>query len=412
MHSAIEVHPASASIPVATSLVTEKRGPVAKRRFQKGNFVLDARGNMYSLYYEDVQGPDGSVTSKRVRVSIGSLEDMSERAAQREHSRIMEEVNRKRGSVAPARKGQSFGNLVSGWLSDVAPNLSPATVRQRESYLRKHVLPRFKDAAPQTLDVSTLQQFATELRKTLSRKTIINVLGTIFVILDYAKRCGTLISNVSFGDIQLGASTTDSQAAFFTREQASQIIAAADEPYKTLFAVAWATGLRAGELLALGTADLDFTKRTIRVCKSSDDNTRVIRQPKTRNSTATLPMPSALEAVLRNYLKHHWTSNEGGLLFPNRKGTKPRWRDNVVKYGLKPVLRKLGISTTNTGLHAFRHGLATELAESSVPMTVLQAQMRHADVRTTLAVYAHAIPASQRDAMERLATGSIGPGAV
>jgi integrase len=119
-------------------------------------------------------------------------------------------------------------------------------------------------------------------------------------------------------------------------------------------------------------------------------------------------MPSALEDMLRNYLKHHWTANEAGLLFPNRKGTKPRWRDNVVKYGLKPVLRKLGIQMQDAGLHAFRHGMATELAESSVPFTVLQAQMRHADVKTTLKVYAHAIPASQRDAMERLAGNSIG----
>jgi hypothetical protein len=49
-----------------------------------------------------------------------------------------------------------------------------------------------------------------------------------------------------------------------------------------------------------------------------------------------------------------------------------------------------------------QHGLATELAESE-PITVLQTQMRHADVRTTLKVYAHVIPQSQRDSMERIA---------
>ena len=117
------------------------------------------------------------------------------------------------------------------------------------------------------LGVSTLQQFATELRKSLSRKTVINILGTIFVILDYAKRCGTTVSNVSFSDMELGGSAMEPQASFFTREQASQIIAGSEEPYKTMFAVAWATGLRAGELLALGTADLDFARRTIRSLK-------------------------------------------------------------------------------------------------------------------------------------------------
>jgi len=78
-----------------------------------------------------------------------------------------------------------------------------------------------------------------------------------------------------------------------------------------------------------------------------------------------------------------------------------------VEYALKPILRKLGIPEKDCGLQAFRHGLATELAEASVPLTVLQQQVRHADVKTTLRVYAHASPESQRAAMER-ASISIG----
>jgi integrase len=78
-----------------------------------------------------------------------------------------------------------------------------------------------------------------------------------------------------------------------------------------------------------------------------------------------LPMPSALEAMLRQYLEHQWKPNPSGLLFPNAKGTHPRWRDNVVKYGLKLVLKKLGIPTKDTGLHAFRHGLANLCSRNS-----------------------------------------------
>jgi hypothetical protein len=42
------------------------------------------------------------------------------------------------------------------------------------------------------------------------------------------------------------------------------------------------------------------------------------------------------------------------------------------------------------------------LVDNSVPLTVLQNQLRHADVRTTLKIYAHLIPQSQRDAMEKI----------
>lgn len=37
---------------------------------------------------------------------------------------------------------------------------------------------------------------------------------------------------------------------------------------------------------------------------------------------------------------------------------------------LHPILKRLGIPHENVGLHAFRHVLATELAESAVPLPV------------------------------------------
>ena len=357
---------------------------------------------MYSMFYVDEGG-----TSKRVKHFIGRIGEMSERAARREHARIMEDVNRRRGSVAPAYRGQTFAEVTELWRRAIAPNLSPSTVRQRESYLRAHIFPSFADAAVQSLGVDEFQQFATDLRKTVSRKTVLNVLGTVFTILDYAGRCGIRVPSVRFRDIELGSESGSTSVPFFTRDQATRIVAKAKEPHKTIFTVAWNTGMRAGEILTLNYDDLDFERKTIRVNKSADDKTREIRQPKTRKSVATLPMSSGLASVLRDYLRHQWQPNPTGLLFPSADGTRPRKRESVVEYGLKPVLRVLGISTKNTGLHAFRHGLATELAEASVPITVLQSQMRHADVKTTLRVYAHAIPESQRAAMER-ASPSIG----
>lgn len=396
----------------ATPLDTDrKRGPVVKRRFQKGSFRI-RNGMAYSFYYEDVRLADGSLATRRVRRAIGRLGDagLSERAARREHDRIMQEINRERGCVAPAVKGRTFNDAVAAWREAIAPTLSPSTVRQRECYLRKHILPKFKDSAPHTLDTGALQQFATKLRQTVSRKTAINILGAIFSVLDYAERTGTQVAKAKLADIRFGADTATAKgAAFFTREQAVKIIQAAEEPYRTMFAVAWATGLRAGELLALAVTDLDFRQKTISVTKSADDQNREIRAPKTPASVATLPMPSALESALKTYLAQHWQANDAGLLFPNCTGTKSRLRDNVVKYGLRPVLKQLGIPNHDVGLHAFRHGLASELAQQMVPLPDLQKQLRHTDVRTTLKIYAHSIPGTQRAAMETVAIGTTVP---
>jgi integrase len=315
-------------------------------------------------------------------------------------AKVIEKVNQDRGSIAPAPKGQSFADAVAKWRSAIAPNLSPATVRPRESFLRAHIMPKFGKTALQEIGVGEIQQFATDLRQNLSGKTVVNILGTIFTIIAYAEKCGMRVPKIGFTDLQLGSTTRETPVAFFTSEQATDIIAAAKEPFKTVFSIAWCTAMRAGELRALTVNDLDFANKTIRVNKSSDDRTREIRQPKTKASVALPPLPSALEAVLRNYTLN-WTPNARGILFATRDGSRPRSRANVVRIGLKPVLRKLGICT-KAGLHAFRHGLATELAEASVPITALQNQMRHADIRTTLKVYAHAIPQTQREAMEHI----------
>jgi integrase len=394
------------SVPATSLNAGPKRGPVPRRRFQKGCFIIHKSGGMYSKYYEDAVEPDGSTVTKQVMRFIGDIKQMSERAARREHARIMDSVNAKRGSIAPVPKGQSFLDAVAKWRSTIAPNLSPASVRSMESALRTHITPRFGQLGLQEIGLHEVQQFATDLRKVVAGKTAINILNSLFAVTKYAEKCGMKVQKVGYRDLELGDVRRQTPAAFFTKEQVSQIIAAAPQPFKTLFAVAFFTGCRAGEILALTVSDLDFDNKTVRVNKSADDNTRLIRQPKTKASVALLPMPSALESMLRDYIRQ-WKPNAGGILFPTRNGLRPRSRDNVVKVGLKPVLRKLGIPSAHTGLHAFRHSLATELVESNAPLTVLQRQMRHADIATTLRVYTHAIPQSQRDAMEGVNLQSV-----
>jgi len=303
-------------------------------------------------------------------------------------------------------KGQTFAEAVSNWRKAVAPNLSPATVRTRESHLRTHIMPRFGQAGLAEIGVHQMQQFATDLRQSVSRTTTTGIVCTVFSVLDYAAKCGMRVSGVKPEDMEFGANNERTVVPFFTKEQATLIVEEAREPFKTLFALAWFTAARAGELLALTLDDCDFTNKTISISKAADDATRIVRQPKTKFSNTVLPMPSALETVLRNYLMH-WKPNPGGILFANRKGTRSMSRDSVVKTGLHPVLRKLGIPTRDTGLHAFRHGLATQLLEAGVPLTVLQKQLRHADIATTLRLYTHAIPQSQRDAMEGVTLQSV-----
>ena len=100
-----------------------------------------------------------------------------------------------------------------------------------------------------------------------------------------------------------------------------------------------------------------------------------------------------------NYLAS-WRPNEKRLLFSNRRGN-PYSENKVAQHRLWPILDALGIP--RCGMHAFRHSHASLLVSSGASPKVTQAQLRHADVSTTMRVYAHVVGSEQRDAAEKVA---------
>src|SRR5262249_52681040 len=179
------------------------------------------------------------------------------------------------------------------------------------------------------------------------------------------------------------------EAAYFKQAEVQRILSLAREPYRTIFTIAAMTGLRAGELLGLAVSDADFERLMICPRKQADDRTRVLRGLKTKRSRTPVPITQETAAVIHAYLNSHWKENSEGLLFPNRRG-QPWKRAHVVKFGLWPVLKKLGLTTHNAGLHAFRHGLGTALANAGASPAVVQRTLRHTDIKTTLRFYVHA----------------------
>jgi integrase len=61
------------------------------------------------------------------------------------------------------------------------------------------------------------------------------------------------------------------------------------------------------------------------------------------------------------------------------------------------------LSIPRCGLHAFRHTHSSLLVEGGAPVSVAQAQLRHADPRITFGICSHVVGDSQRDAVEKLA---------
>jgi integrase len=88
------------------------------------------------------------------------------------------------------------------------------------------------------------------------------------------------------------------------------------------------------------------------------------------------------------------------LVFATSKGT-PLNSKNLYNRVLAPACDR--IKEPRVSWHSFRHTHGTLLAEVGESIKTAQALLGHSDLETTLNTYAHAIPSSQRRAVDRVA---------
>ena len=233
--------------------------------------------------------------------------------------------------------------------------------------------------------------------KAVSRKTMLNVLGTASAILTTARDWGYTTEKIDLARLHLPTRAARYEARSFSVEQLQQILAAAAEPWRSLFYILTMTGLRAGEVLGLQWGDIDFDRRILHIRRSAWYGK--VQTAKSEASENVLPIPNALVTVLKNF-KAQWKPNAQKFLFVTRNGRPPS-SNKVVECHFWPILDALGIP--RCGIHAFppltrslspRHGATPKVA---------QRQLRHSDARTTLEVYGHVVGDAQREAVEKVA---------
>jgi integrase len=389
----IDLGPDCDSVTSATPSPAQAGAFMPRRRFQLGRMYVRGkrRPHWFGSYREDTTLSDG--TPKRIRrtVKLGPVSSMSTRSAKAAFQKHLDRVNVI--AAPPPSSGKKVKDFITEWLAQVAVHQADSSIRAVKSHINSHIIPRLGDCALTDVNNRTVQAFVTTLATGgRTRKTIDNVLNTLSSILRSAKTFNYACGQFSRRELKLPRRSFGREVRSLELNEVGRIIAVADEPYKTMFAILGMAGLRSSELRGLKVIDLDFERRLIHVRRSVDSRTR--GEQATKNGlTATVPMPAGLEKRLKNFLKHHWRDNLSGYLFVNRNGNVYA-HGKIIQYGLWPAQDACGI--TRSGLHAFRHQLSSELLEAGVAPAVVTKQMRHSDSRVTLQHYSHVVGDAQR----------------
>jgi integrase len=195
-----------------------------------------------------------------------------------------------------------------------------------------------------------------------------------------------------------------------TEEQVESVLAEAlHTPYFTLFSLALFTGMRQSELLALRWQDIDLIGAELSVSRAMHRMSTgefIFRGTKTSSSKRSLALSPKTCIILRHHLdsqielcgKLGVTFIRDRLIFCQGDGTplKPA----TIRQSWKRLTGRLGIENIN--FHALRHSHATLLLREGISPKVISERLGHANITTTLNIYAHVTPGMQRQAVETL----------
>ena len=369
---------------------------MARRRYQRGHVFLVGR-TWFGKYREDFVGVDGQTRRKQVTVALGSKQNIPTKPlAKRRMEVILARINSPEYRPGRFAKMEEFAEL---WQQQVLVGQKPSTVRSAKSHIKTHILPCFGKRGLDEIGIEAQQVFVTKLAMAnLSRKMVRNVMSTLSSLLETAKAWGYVCQSVNYKALVFPAEEVQPEARFFTLEELGKIIAAAREPYKTMFLVLALTGMRAGEMLGLQWQDVNFDHGVLNIRRSAWYGR--IQTVKNKTSEGVVPLPQVLAQALLDY-RGQWKVNPDGFLFVTRN-RRPPSSNKVVEYGLWPVLDLLAIP--RCGLHAFRHTHTSLLLDSGASPKIVQEQLRHADPRVTLGVYAHVLGDAHRQAVDKVAS--------
>jgi integrase len=273
------------------------------------------------------------------------------------------------------------------WEEKVIPQHKASSQSTEKSVLRHWLVPHFGNLQLKEINTERIQDFISTWKE--APKTLQNVLAVMRLTWATAK-AWSYVTGDPFQGLVMPEMVSEEQPCF-TDEQMRRIISKENDPWQTFFWLASETGMRTGELLGLCPEDIDITAKLIKVRRSIWNGKA--QTTKTKRGVRTYILSSQLCARLAEFIR----ANPGALVFHTSTGAP--WDAGNVRRHLYALLEKLGIP--QAGMHAFRHGNSTVMAQEHISPKLRQQRLGHADDRMMMR-YEHTVTAEEVNLANRL----------
>lgn len=276
----------------------------------------------------------------------------------------------------------------------VKPYNKPSEYRGKESILRVHLVPYFKNMDIRAIRREHLYKFIAEKAKSeLSPKTVNNFLAVLSKMFNLAYEWDYIQTSPMKGVKKL--KLPPSEFDFYDGKEMRVYLETAKRirpDWHPFFLCAFLTGMRLGEICGLMWEDVDFLKGVIKV-RHNMVHGQLVTPKSGRNRE--IPIHPELFAALKS---HRHLKSE--LVFCRKDG-RSLTRNSMRKPFFR-VQRMAGLRRIK--FHEVRHSFASQLVINNVSLKAVQELLGHADIRQTM-IYAHLSPNVHHDAIATLMGG-------
>jgi integrase len=337
-------------------------------------------------------------------------------------------AQRNRGEAAPDNVRLRFGDAADQWLAGPVTDLRQTTRDCYRNAVDNHLRTQFQSRRLDAVTPDDLASLVRDLRgEGLAEATIAIVIGVTNRIYRYAARRLGWVGTNPVSLMLPSERPKPSQAKrrrLFEGTELEETVAAATEPYKTLFTVAALTGARLSELLGLTWANvrLDPVNDAEIEFAHQVDRKGQIRPTKTDESARTIPIPGQLVRILLAHRNRcvYFAPSDFVFATSTRRAISQRNTVRALRAAqiaarttdgrpTFPVLHETDGSGQSLpaahgavpSMHSFRHTVASRALLAGESIDEVAFLLGHRDANVTRAVYVRELSDARRRSMRR-----------
>ncbi|QCI27614.1 tyrosine-type recombinase/integrase [Caminibacter pacificus] len=250
-----------------------------------------------------------------------------------------------------------------------------------ENIVVNQLFPLFKHKKVNEITKGEIKEWVDKRLNEITSKRLRNILNILIAILDIAVEYEHIQINPA-KNIKLPSHKKIRDMKPFNEEEVKLLINNAKGQFKCYLAIAFYTGMRPGEIIALTISDINLKEMYINVNKRIRKGE--IDTPKTKNSLRKVPIFQNLKPYLEELIKKA-KENKTFNLFTTKTGKRyyssdklhPHWYDLLQKCNIEKRV-----------MYNTRHTFATLAIKRGVPIFNVSQILGHRNTQETLETYA------------------------